>query len=417
MEVLSAPRGTDLAESCWRNRPYLSLLAGQFVSLLGSQFTFVALPWFVLSTTGSAARMTLVLVAETIPLAVLGAPAGAIVDRVNLKRLMVTLDVVRGFLMLVIPTMAALGRLEFWMIVVVAVFNGILVTPYLSARMAIVPRLVGEDERCLTLANTSLIFAMQITSVFGPALAGVLIGLLGNVSVLFIDAASFFVAAGIIWLGVPRGEDSGERERSHWLEDVLVGFRFIWSSPPIRTAILIGMFVNLGFAMLVSAALPVLVKQVLHGEAGDLGIILSVWGVGTTVGMASYGALSGRWPWRRGTSILVFTIGMVLPLWLLPLIPTLTSVVIGFGTSALFAGPMWVLIQTLLQVATPADVRGRVFAAFNALWLVVTPLGLAIAGPLLDAVGVMPVLWFVVVLLTVLALAVATLRKTRNAWD
>jgi len=400
------PQAAEVAKIGLLNRSYLALLSSQVISMLGTQFSNVALPWFVLSTTGSPAKMSFVILAFTLPLALFGIPAGALVDRFNKKRLMIFCDLVRGVFMLAIPLLENLGLLEFWMILLAGFLGGILTTPYLSARMALIPVLVGEETEDLTRANTALQVGTQLTIIMGPALAGILINVLGNVNVLFLDAASFIIAGIIIAFGV-RYTTNGQQSApsSDWIAEVRAGLGFMWNHQIIRTIILIGAFVTLGIQVTVSAVLPVFVKDVLHAEADQLGWLLSVGGVGSLVGMVAYGAFIKRLPWSSEQTVARFLIGLVLPFWLLPLAPGFLSAFIGLGISFVFAAPIFVIIQTILQTATPVDLRGRVFAAFNALWQLVTPLGLLFAGPLLEGFGAMLVVWLIAIMMTICLIA------------
>ncbi|MCL5257093.1 MAG: MFS transporter, partial [Chloroflexi bacterium] len=235
----------------WHNPSYVSLVIAQLISIMGAYVTYVALPWFVLTTTGSPGKMVTVLLAETLPLAIFGIPLGAVVDRLNLKRLMVFLDVARGFLILAIPVLDLLGVLEFWHILAVCALSGLPFTPYVSSRMAIVPALIGEDEQDLTRANTALQFAMQMDAIIGPATAGVLIGVIGNVNVIFLNAATFFVSAllvafGVTYRYVPRRREEG----AQWIGDLRSGLGFVWAHRLIRMVVILGLFVMLSFSML-----------------------------------------------------------------------------------------------------------------------------------------------------------------------
>ena len=129
-EDLVAP-AQPVSPPLWRNRSLMSLLIGQFVSLCGIQMTAVALPWFVLTSTHSPQKMTIVLLAQAIPFAVFGLPAGAIVDRVDMKRLMVWLDLGRAVTIGAIPVLAifAKGDTLFWGIVALNAINATLSSP------------------------------------------------------------------------------------------------------------------------------------------------------------------------------------------------------------------------------------------------------------------------------------------------
>jgi MFS family permease len=117
------------ARSPLRQRPFVALVAAEAVSSLGSRMTFLALPWFVLSTTGSATRMGVVLAAELVPVAVLGIPSGTVVARLGARRTMVLSDLARAPLIAAIPLLHALGWLTFPLLLVLVALIGVFIAP------------------------------------------------------------------------------------------------------------------------------------------------------------------------------------------------------------------------------------------------------------------------------------------------
>src|SRR4051794_16912294 len=182
-----------------RTRGLAALLAAELISTTGSMMTWLALPWFVLTTTGSAARMTVVAAAEVLAYALFGIPAGSFVARVGARRSMLIADGLRAPLMLLVPALHWAGRLEYWQLVVLAFAIGLLGTPYLSAQRVVMPEMLGEDASAVSKANALLQSATRATTLLGPPLAGVLIGVIGAPSVLVVDgltfAASFLLVA------------------------------------------------------------------------------------------------------------------------------------------------------------------------------------------------------------------------------
>jgi len=146
-----------------RNRELVAVLAASTVSSLGSQMTFLALPWFVLVTTGSAARMGVVLAVELLPVALLGIPSGGLVARIGARAKMIAGDLARVPLMVSIPVLHAAGLLSF-PVLLVAVFGiGCFLAPYFSSQRLILPELVGDDERTVAQANALLEGAQRTT--------------------------------------------------------------------------------------------------------------------------------------------------------------------------------------------------------------------------------------------------------------
>src|SRR3954453_2232728 len=139
-----------------RNRSLLGLLTAELVSLTGTSMTFVALPWFVLSTTGSTAKMGWVLAAEMLPIAIFGIPAGTLIARLGAKRTMLLSDAVRGPLMLVIPILPHSGHLSFPAPLPAPFAIGSFTAPYYASARLVVPEVAGEDEQAVASVNAVL---------------------------------------------------------------------------------------------------------------------------------------------------------------------------------------------------------------------------------------------------------------------
>ena len=181
-----------------RDRSLRALLVGEFISRLGSQFTNLALPWFVLVTTGSPSKMTLVFAAELLPMAVLGIPAGAIVHKLGPKASMLLADGARAPIVAAVPFLHATGTLTFPLVLVLAALLGLFSCAYFTCQRLILPAVVGEDEQLLAQANSLVEGTTNITTLLGPALAGVLIALVGAANVMWFDAISFLIAFALI---------------------------------------------------------------------------------------------------------------------------------------------------------------------------------------------------------------------------
>src|SRR5690348_15063258 len=163
-----------------RDRAILSLLAAEVVSNLGSRMTWLALPWFVLLTSGSATRMGIVFAAEALPIALLGIPSGSVVQRYGARKTMLVCDAARAPLIGLVPLLHALHSLSFGLLLALVVLAGVFTAPYFASQRLVLPEVVGDDERTLTQANSLLEGAQRFTGLAGPASAGGLIALLGT---------------------------------------------------------------------------------------------------------------------------------------------------------------------------------------------------------------------------------------------
>jgi MFS family permease len=147
----------------FRNRALLGLLARDVVSMTGSQMTWLALPWFVLTTTGSASRMAVVLAVESASLALFGFLLGNVATRLGARRTMLAADAVRVPLVAAVPLLHALDALSFPLLLALVAGISAVATPSFASKASILPELVGEDEQRLTEANALLQVANRIT--------------------------------------------------------------------------------------------------------------------------------------------------------------------------------------------------------------------------------------------------------------
>src|ERR671923_383510 len=201
---------TDVAKALPDRRPMYSLLTAAGISQVGNTMTIVAGPWFVLQTTGSAAKTGLVGAALALGLLtpVLGGP---FVDRVGFRRGTVLADVVSAATVASIPALHLAGLLEFWHIVVLVFALTSINSLGDTAKLALVPALARLAQMPSERVNARDRAIARLGSVVGPFLAGALIVAIGAVNVLFVDAGTFCVSALLVAGGVPRAVDSGER--------------------------------------------------------------------------------------------------------------------------------------------------------------------------------------------------------------
>src|SRR5205807_8953623 len=131
-----------------------ALFTAQLISTTGTQMTFLALPWFVLTTTGSAARMGAVLAAELIPIGLFGIPAGTLVTKLGSRRAILLCDAMRAPLIAAVPVLYWTGVLSFPLLLAVVFCVGVFNAPYNSARSSLLPDLLGEDEGAIAQASS-----------------------------------------------------------------------------------------------------------------------------------------------------------------------------------------------------------------------------------------------------------------------
>ncbi len=349
--------------------------------------TWLALPWFVLTTTGSPARMTFVMMAELAGFAAAGLPTGTLVQRLGARRSMLVADFVRAPLMMLVPVLHWTGHLSLGALVLLALLLGVLGAPYFTAQKVIVPELLGEDEATITQANGLFQGAIRVTMLLGPPIGGVLIGLMGSANVLVVDAATYVVSFLLVMLFVPSGAATPEVDDSR---GILAGFRFLVHEPLLRIWIPLFVAGDAGWQAFF-AAVPVLVVERFGADAKVAGALFAAFGAGALSG----NILSFRFLTERVDGLRLIALSVPLqaaPLWLLPLdvgAPVLFAAVLASGLANGICNPS---IHSIFTLRMPPSIRPKAMAAGTTLWGLGMPLGLVAAGPVLSAFGTRPVL-------------------------
>lgn len=359
----------------------LALTTAELISQLGSSLSGLALPWFVLVTTHSTSRMGVVFAVELLPFVLFGLHAGVVVDRLGPRATMLLSDLARAPVVALIPLLEAVGGLSYPLILAVAFVQGGLSTAYFTCQRAVLPALVGTGEQDVARANTLLEGATNFTSFAGPALAGVLIGLLGAVNVMWIDAGSFLVSFVLVGTFVRVVRQVHEREEAG---GVLAGLAYILRDRFVGRAVISPFLFGAAFP-LVFASFPVIAFREYDHNPRVAGLLFAAYGGGTLVGsFVTYAALARF----RATSIAIFAaVALAAPFWLLvPRMPLAVFVVamavIGFGnpmTNAPYFG--------ILTTRVPPALFPKVLQAIIVSNQVIRPAAYAVAGFLFASLG------------------------------
>jgi MFS family permease len=381
--------------SLWRNRAFNIYWGGQTLSALGDAFAFVAVPLLVLEATGSVSQMGLVTATFGVGQIFSGVWAGAIVDRVDRRRLMIGCDLLRAALYGVIPLYWVLVGPDLWLIYAVtalsAVFGNLFSVAYITATTNLV------DKEQITEANGRLFGSTGLTFVVGPMLAGLITGRYGAIAAIGINAASFIISAISLSMIRLRQERATRTEHTDLADELSAGVRYLFGQPVLRWVAILFISVT----MMTTGVVDLLifeVKRELHQDDTTVGLVMGASAVGAVIG----GVLAGRIRARLGFgacflgSMVIQAASMVA----IGLLPTLSSVAI--------CGALWnaamtvrgVSTMSLRQQITPDALLGRVTAAFWTLSAVLGPIGAAGATRLAESAGPMPVtVWIGIALL------------------
>ena len=393
----------------FRNRSLLGLLTAELVSLTGSAMTFVALPWFVLATTGSTARMGWVLAAELAPVGILGIPSGSVVARLGAKRAMLVSDAARGPLMAVIPILWWTGQLSFPALLGAAFAVGCFVAPYMSSSRLVLPEVVGEDERLVAQANAILAGGQQITQIAGPVIAGVLIAVTSPATVLVVDGGTYLFSFLTIALVVRGGRRVDETPESR---GVLAGLRFLLRDPLLGPMLVVACLINLVAQGLI-VAVNVLAYFHYGADPHVAGFLFGAFGVGALLGAILAQQLSAKVDLLRlGAGAMV---AMPLPLWLLSIAMPWGAAMVVLGAFAFFTPLINAPLLGILTTRTPAALRPKVMTSVMTVAMLAGPLGFFGTGLALAHVSVYLVFFVIAAAMTVGAVAFALTVLRRGA--
>ena len=357
-----------------RNPSLRAILVAETVSLGGSAMTFIALPWFVLATTGSTARMGWVLAAELLPVGIFGIPSGSVIARLGAKRTMNISDAARAPLMAAIPILHWTGHLSFAALLTLTFLVGCFLAPYYASSRLILPEVVGEDERLVAQGGAFVQAANQLTQLGGPIVGGLLIAWIGAPKVLVIDAASYAFSFVVIFAFVRAGRRIPQDESSRGL---FAGLRYVLRDKLLGPTLLVASVLNFVAQGLV-ATLPVLVFRRYGADAKIVGFLFAAFGGGALAGSLLAAGLVKKVPLLRLCSVAI--VAMALPLWLLAVPmpwPFVFVVLAAFGFCApLVNAP----ILAVLTVRTPEALRPKVMTAVMTISSIIGPLGFLAAG-------------------------------------
>jgi MFS family permease len=401
--------GTTATSAPPRRLPVLALLTANAVSQTGNVLTMLAVPWFVLETTGSPVKTGLTLFATTLPMVIAGIFGGALVDRTGFKRMSVLSDLASGVTVALIPLLYHTVGLAFWQLLTLVFLGTLLDAPGETARRSLLPDLARLAGMPLERANAATQAIQRGSRLLGAPLAGLLIATAGADGALWLDALTFAASAAIVAIFVPSVHGVARSEEPY-LRQIGSGIRFIWSDRLIRTLVLSVALTNALDAPL-AVAFPVYAKEV-YGTATALGLMVAGGGAGALIGTTLYGAVGHRLP-RRAVFIGGF-IAAGLPLWLLVPAPPLWVAVLRALLTGIAAAPLNPVLDTVFQERVPVALRGRVFGTITAIAWLAMPLGVLAGGLLLDAFGVRPTIAGIATCYLVATVSLLFLRSLRQ---
>jgi MFS family permease len=365
--------------------PLYALFVADSISLVGNVVAQLAIPWFVLVTTGSPALTGLAVFCNFLPVVLAGFFGGVIVDRLGFRTTSVVADLASAAAVAAIPLLHSTVGIELWQLLGLVFLGALLDAPGATARVSLFPDLVELAGVRMERANGIRGAIQQGSWLVGAPVGGLLVSELGATTALWLDAASFLVSAALVTSAVPAPRRELVEERpGRYLAELAEGLRFIWSRRLVRALVVTVLITNLLDAPF-PVVMPVFAREA-FGSATDLGLMYGVFGGAALVGALGYSAVGHRLP-RRLTFVSAFTAVPVMYL-VLAMLPSLGVALGALALSGLAAGPINPLMNTAQFELVPPELRGRVFGAIKAGAWASIPLGVLLGGVIVDAVGV-----------------------------
>ncbi|RLK46612.1 MFS transporter [Microbacterium telephonicum] len=393
LEDAAAPADTA-PRSLWHDRNFLTMWGGQALSQFGAQITELALPVLaVLILHATEFEVGLLNAAGTAAFLIVGLPAGAWIDRMRKRHVMIVADGVRAVALAMLPLLWWLGVLQVWHMLVVALVMGVATVFFDVSYQSIVPSLV--PSRQIAEANGKLESTAQIAGIVGPAAGGWLIAVITAPFALLATAATYVVSLGA--LSVTRDREVPAEPGTHdpLVRSVREGLAWVFGNPYLRLIVGTTTVSNF-FSTVTFTLLPLLVLRTLGLGPEMMGAIFAAGSVGGLLGAMATPHIS-RWI-GEARSIPVSAIGFSLVALLIPAAAGAGAFAVPILLAQSFLGSFFVLLYNITQVTfrqriTPPRLLGRMNASIRFCVWGVMPLAALAAGALGETLGIVPTMW------------------------
>jgi MFS family permease len=365
-----------------RHRNFRLFFTGQSISLIGTWMTRVATSWLVYRLTGSALLLGVVSFAGQIPTFLLAPFAGVLVDRLNRRKMLVWTQALAGLQSLALAGLTLARVINIHEVIWLSVLQGLINAFDMPGRQAFLVQMVEEKQdlgNAIAL-NSSMVNTARLV---GPALAGLVIGSVGEGYCFLVDGLSYLaVIASLVMMRVKVAPVM--RSFAPMLEQLKDGWTYVRGFAPIRTILSLFALISL-MGMPFMVLMPIFASKILHGGPHTLGFLLGASGIGALISAVS---LALRKTVRGLTTMIqisagVFGLGLIsfgLSRWL-PL-SLFLMLIVGFGMMQGMAAS-----NTVIQTLVPEDKRGRVMSFYTMAFVGMAPFGSLLAGALAHRLG------------------------------
>jgi MFS family permease len=394
----------------------LAVMAADGISRVGNSLTALAIPWFVLVTTGSPALTGLAVFAGAVPVVISLFFGGAVVDRYAYRHVSIVSDLISGASVLAIPLLYHTVGLAFWQLLVLVFAGALFDIPASVARYSALPDLAKLGGVRFERANATFDAVITVAALIAPPIGGVLIAVFGASNILWIDAGSFAIAALVMAAFVPASA-SPTPDRSQagaYRDDLLKGLRYVYRDPILFPLILFLAAMNIIIGPIDVVIIPVYAREVFD-SAVAMGMMAAAGGIGALGGNLLFGWMGHRMS-RRAIFFAGF-LGVPLALAALALTPGLLITLGKLALLGLGLSLTNLLEYTIYFERIPAGMRARVLGISGAIGWCSVPIGRLLGGFLLGHVSLPAALAILAAVALPIPLAMFAFRAFRQMGD
>lgn len=379
-----------------RNKNFVLIMTARFVSFLGDAVHGFTLTWYILNVIGEGKVLGWMLFFSTLPAIIIGPFAGVLSDRFDRRKIMITVDIIRGFLAILLGYLVMINQAPLWVLLLITVLLSICSSIYFPASGALFPNLVHQKQ--LIRANAIASFLGTSTAIIGQVFGGFLYDIINAQGLFIINGITFFVAASCeFFVFVPNLTNSAVTKANNYFKNLTEGFKYVYQTKALLAMLLFGATVNFFFFPIQNIVQPFIGNKVLLLDSKQFGFVVAFFQAGMILSVLLLQVI--RQPKKKYRFMLwsMFAQSMGLILLAIPILPFIkplisntnvfialySIIILGRGLSfGLTNVPMQVVYQTL----TPDEYRGRVFALQGAAFQGFMVISMLIAGNLVDII-------------------------------
>jgi MFS family permease len=380
--------------SLWRDRNFLTMWSGQTLSQFGAQITELAVPVLaVLLLNATEFQIGVLNAANVAAFLLVGLPAGAWIDRMRKRHVMIAADIVRAVALALIPLLWAAGLLQMWHLFVIAAIVGVATVFFDVSYQSIVPSLVRPHQ--IAEANGKLQSSYEIANIAGPGFGGWLVGAITAPLAVLATAGTYLVSAVALMFTRDHEPVRAPEDRGPILREIWEGLHFVFTEKLLRRIVATTGTSNF-FNTVSTTLLPLFLLRELGFSPASLGLIFSLAAIGGLLGAMATPHIV-RWI-GEARAIPISSIGFSVIALLLPMAALVPEYAFPLLVAQFFVGSFTVLLYNITQVTfrqriTPARLLGRMNASVRFVVWGVMPIAALLAGVLGAWLGVVPVMW------------------------